>query len=165
MYEANEKDVFVSFDTLIVNLEPFRFFADEFVTERAFYLKGLMTNVIQYDSTFNFDDSRELSISTIRTQPLPIQPPNEPFRFQLSNIELKGAEFIFDDRAIDKITLLNDISFFIPFIGWNQGEDKSEAGLRFAFKNEGYFESSINGDPIRGILKLITCTTGYSECL
>ncbi len=147
MYETDEKTIFVSFDTLIVNLEPFQYFVDEFVME-SFYLKGLKTTVIQYDSTFNFDDliafhaSEEDTITADTTQA-------EPFHFQLSNIELKGAEFIFDDRPIDKITPLQDISFFIPYIGWNQ-EEKSEAGLKFAFKNEGYFESSINVDPIGG---------------
>lgn len=147
MYEADEKTIFISFDTLIVNLEPFQYFVDEFVME-SFYLKGLKTTVIQYDSTFNFDDlivfhaSEEDTITADTTQA-------EPFHFQLSNIELKGAEFIFDDRPIDKITPLKDISFFIPYIGWNQDE-KSEAGLKFVFKNEGYFESSINVDPVGG---------------
>lgn len=147
MYEADDRSEFVSFDTLIVNLEPFQFFRSEFVME-SFYLKGFEANVIQYDSTFNFDDliafhtPEEDSLNTDTV-------PSEPFRFQLSNIELKDAEFVFDDRTIDKITDLKEISFFIPFIGWNQ-EDKSEAGLKFAFKNEGYFESSINVDPIGG---------------
>ena len=147
MYEEDEKEVFVSFDTLIVNLEPYQFFVDEFVME-SFYLKGLKAKVIQHDSTFNFDDLIAFHVSetdTIQTDTIT----TESFHFQLSNIELKDAEFIFDDKPINKITTLRDLSFFIPFVGWNQ-EDKSEAGLRFAFKNEGYFESSINVDPIDG---------------
>ena len=147
MYEADEKEVFISFDTLIVNLEPFQFFVDEFVME-SFYLKGLKANVIQFDSTFNFDDL--IAFHSNSNDTIPVDTTNvEPFHFQLSNIELKGAEITFDDRTIDKVTQLNDISFFIPFIGWNQDE-KSEAGLRFAFKNEGYFQSVINVDPING---------------
>lgn len=147
LLEADDQTEFVSFDTLIVNLEPFQFFVDEFVME-SFYLKGLEANVIQYDSTFNFDDLMAFHASeedTLKADTIP----SEPFRFQLSNIEIKAAEFTFDDQTIDKITTLRDISFFIPFIGWNQ-EDKSEAGLKFAFKNEGYFESVINIDPIEG---------------
>jgi hypothetical protein len=114
----------------------------------SFYLKGLKTTVIQYDSTFNFDDLITFHASEEDTL-VADTIPTEPFHFQLSNIELIGAEFIFDDRAIDKITPLRDISFFIPYIGWNQ-EEKSEAGLKFAFKNEGYFESSINVNPVGG---------------
>lgn len=147
MYEADDRNEFVSFDTLIVNLEPFQFFVSEFVLE-SFYLKGFEANVIQYDSTFNFDDLIAFHApeeDTINADTMP----SEPFRFQLSNIELKDAEFVFDDRTINKTTDLKEISFFIPFIGWNQ-QDKSEAGLKFAFKNDGYFESSINVDPIEG---------------
>lgn len=55
MYETNEQDVFVSFDTLLVNTEPLRLFNDELVVEE-FYLKGLQTRIIQNDSVFNFDD-------------------------------------------------------------------------------------------------------------
>lgn len=147
MYESDDKTEFVSFDTLIVNLEPFQFFASEFVME-SFYLKGFDAKVIQYDSTFNFDDL--IAFHTPEKDSLNQDTTtSDPFRFQLSNIEIKNAEFAFDDRTIDKTTLLNDISFFIPYVGWNQ-EEKSEAGLRFAFKNEGYFESSINVDPIGG---------------
>ena len=147
MYEAHDQTEFISFDTLIVNLEPFKFFASEFVME-SFYLKGFEAKVIQYDSTFNFDDL--IAFHTPEKDSLNQDTTtSEPFRFQLSNIEIKNAEFIFDDRTIDKTTLLKDISFFIPYVGWNQ-EEKSEAGLRFAFKDEGFFESSINVDPVGG---------------
>lgn len=147
MFEADDQTEFVSFDTLHIDLEPFQFFANEFVME-SFYMNGFEANVIQYDSTFNFDDLIAFHThkeDTLNTDTIP----SEPFHFQLSNIELNDAEFTFDDQTIDKITHLRDISFFIPFIGWNQ-EDKSEAGLKFAFKNEGYFESSIAVDPIEG---------------
>lgn len=150
MFEEDKKEVFVSFDTLIVNLEPYQFFTSEFVLER-FYLKGLRTNIIQYDSTFNFDDIiafHTKDTDTIQTDTTG----SEPIHFQLSNIELKNAEFLFDDKTVGKITPLQDLSFFIPYIGWNQ-EDRSEAGLRFAFKDEGYFESSISVDPIDGDFK------------
>ena len=107
-----------------------------------------MAKVIQYDSTFNFDDlvafytAKEDTISADTTT-------SEPLHFLFSNIELKGAEFIHENKTINKITTINDLSFFVPFIGWNQ-EEKSEAGLKFAFKNEGFFESSIHVDPIGG---------------
>ncbi len=55
MFEANTRDVFISFDTLIVNLEPFNLFKEELVIEKL-YLKGLETRIVQYDSSFNFDD-------------------------------------------------------------------------------------------------------------
>ena len=148
MFEEDEKEVFVSFDILIVDLEPYRFFANEFVME-SFYLKGLNLKIIQYDSIFNFDDLIAFHNSGVDSEEVDTIEDDEPFHFQLSNIELKNAEFAFDDRTVDKITDLKDLSFIIPFIGWDQ-EVRSEAGLRFAFKDEGFFESSINVDPIDG---------------
>ncbi|MCK5729427.1 MAG: DUF748 domain-containing protein [Draconibacterium sp.] len=147
MFEEDDNNVFVSFDTLIINLEPYQLFVDEFVIEQL-YLKGLKASVTQQDSMFNFDDLIAFNINesdTVEVDPIL----TEPLHFQLSNIELKDAEFIFDDRIINKITKLNDISFFIPYVGWNQA-DKSKADLRFALKNEGYFESSINVNPVNG---------------
>ncbi len=147
MYEADEKNVFVSFDTLILKLKPYQFFIDEFILERM-YLQGLNVNIIQTDSIFNFDDLlvfHSKPKDTISSEPMD----DEPFQYRFSNLELKGAQFNFDDRNVNKATRLKDISFFIPYIGWNQ-EDKSEAGLRFSFEEEGFFESTLFVDPNRG---------------
>lgn len=147
MYEADDKEEFVTFDTLIIKLKPFQFFVDEFVMRR-FYLKGLRAKVIQQDTTFNFDDLITFYTAdkdTLAQDTLD----EEPFHFHLSNIELKSAEFIFEDRNLNKTIDLKDISFFVPYIGWNQ-EEKSEAGLRFSFRDGGYFESSVRVQPVSG---------------
>ncbi len=146
MFESDDKEVFVSFDTLLIDAEPYRYIWNDLVIEQ-FYLKGLKAKVIQNDSLFNFDDliaffSSEDTVSKDTTA-------SEPLHFQFSNIELKGAELIYENRTMNKTTTLNDLSFSIPFIGWNQ-QEKSKAGLKFDFKNEGFFESSINIDPIGG---------------
>ena len=147
MFESDEKEVFVSFDTLLIDTEPYRYLRKNLVIEQ-FYLKGLKAKVIQNDTIFNFDD-----LVTFFTTPEDTVPKDttasEPLHFQLSNIELKGAEFVYDNRTINNTTKLNDLSFYIPYIGWDQKE-KSEAGLRFAFKNEGYLESSVDIDPVGG---------------
>jgi hypothetical protein len=147
MFEADDKEVFVSFDTLLIDAEPYRYILSDLVIEQ-FYLKGLKTKIIQKDSIFNFDD-----LVTFFTTPEDSVPKDttvsEPLQFQISNIELKGAEFKYHNQVVNKTTTLNDVSFFIPYIGWDQKE-KSKAGLRFAFKNEGYFESSVNFDPVGG---------------
>lgn len=147
MFEENDRLPFVTWDTLSINLEPFQFFIDELVVED-FYLKGLKVNVVQIDSTFNFDDL--VDFHSVEPDSLEENTGNEePFRFNLSNIELNDAEIHFEDQNVNQITSMREISFFVPHIGWNQ-QEKSEAGLRFAFKNEGYFESSINIDPKLG---------------
>lgn len=147
MFEENGIDNFVTFDTLIINLKPYKLITDDFVLEN-FYLKGLKVNIIQADSAFNFDDLLAHYSETDDTLTQESESA-EPIRFHLSNIELHEAEIHFEDQHVNKLTSLRDISFFVPYIGWNQ-EDKSEAGLRFAFKNEGYFQSSIHVDPVIG---------------
>lgn len=147
LLEEDEQHIFISFDTLIVNIEVFQLFVDEFVVER-FYLQGLKANIIQYDSAFNFDDLVQFH-SDNSNIPESDTLNSDPFHFQCSNIELSDAEIIFEDKNVDKIIPLRDLSFFIPYIGWNQ-EEKSDAGLQFNFKNGGFFQSSILVDPIDG---------------
>ena len=55
MFESDDKEVFVSFDTLLIDAEPYRYLRKNLVIEQ-FYLKGLKAKVIQNDSIFNFDD-------------------------------------------------------------------------------------------------------------
>ena len=146
MFEANEKDVFVSFDTLLVDAEPHRLLINEFVIDKL-YLHGLDTKIIFEDSLFNFNDliAFHSKSDTITNE----NEKSKPYHFMISNIEIGDAFISLDNRHIDHITNFRELFFLIPFIGWNQ-EDKSEAGLRFAFKNEGYFESLFHMDPKTG---------------
>ncbi|TFG76883.1 MAG: DUF748 domain-containing protein [Flavobacteriales bacterium] len=145
MYEQNEKDEFTTFDTLIVNIEPYRFLLNEKVVEQ-FYIKGLMVNTILKDSVFNFDDliafhSQETDTTT--------ETESETFKYDISNIELKDANFYFENSNVNHVTQIEDFSFFIPNIGWDQAE-KSNADVKFNFKNGGYLESNLNLNPASG---------------
>ena len=143
LFEADDKELFVSFDTLLVNLAPLRLIKNEKVIEQL-YLNGLTTNIVQYDSIFNFTDLLEFHQSEPDTSV------SEPFQYFLSRLELNEANFKYTDASINKTIVMRDMNFFIPFIAWNQ-EDKSEAGIKFNFLKEGYFESSLNVDPSEGI--------------
>jgi len=147
MFEADDVTEFVSFDTLLINLEPYQYYKSELVIEKL-YIKGLKTNIIQNDSLFNYDDLVAYHDSGSETVPADTSA-SEPFQFQLSNFEIKDAEIRYEDQTIPKVLDIRDVNFFIPYIGWNQDE-ASEAGLKFNFKNEGFFSSSININPIDG---------------
>jgi len=147
MYEANEKDEFISFDTLIVNLEPFNLFKEELVIEQL-YLKGLVTRIVQYDSSFNFDEL--IAYHIVREDPIVEDSASkDPYKFSFSNIEFSDANIYYSDSTIGKTLKMKDLDLFIPFIGWNQ-EYASEAGLRFDFEREGFFQSSFHMHPIHG---------------
>ncbi len=145
MFEQNGTDEFTTFDTLIVNIEPYRFLFNEKVVEQ-FYIKGLMVKTVMKDSVFNFDDliafHNQDSLSTTDTD-------EEAFKYDISNIELKEADFYFDNQNVGKETEIEDFSFFIQNIGWDQ-EEKSNADVKFNFKNGGYFQSALNVNPVDG---------------
>lgn len=145
MYEPDDKTVFVSFDTLNVNFEPYQFIFNKKVVEQ-FYLQGLYVNIIQKDSTFNFDDL--VAFHTAEEEPEEPEE-EEAFKYILSNLELKDAQFVYEDRNLPDTTNIQDFSFFIPQISWDQ-EEKSNADIRFNFKKEGYLESSLNINPVDG---------------
>ncbi len=145
MFEQNEKDVFTSFDTLIVNVEPYRLLFNEKVVEQ-FYVKGLMVKSVMKDSIFNFDDLIAFHAQdTVSAE----DKDAETFKYDISNIELKDSNFFFDNQNVGKETHIEDFSFVIPYIGWNQ-EEKSNADIKFNFKNGGYFQSALNINPVNG---------------
>jgi hypothetical protein len=101
MFEADDVTEFISLDSLIINTEPYHYISNEIVIEQ-FFIKGLTVNVIQQDSTFNFDDL--LAFFTSETDTSNVQEENaKSFKYKLSNLELKGANFSYNDKNICKI--------------------------------------------------------------
>lgn len=142
MFEQSSSDVFTSFDTLILNLEPYKLINNTKSIEQL-YIKGLMINVVLQDSTFNFDDL----IAFYNTPKDTLE--TEKFKYNLTNLELKGANFLFDNKNVKHVTNIEDFSFFIPYIGWDQ-EEKSNADIKFNFRNGGYLQSVLNINPVDG---------------
>jgi len=146
MLEANNQDLFVSFDTLVVNTEPYKYFSGKVVIENL-YLKGLDVKVIKTDSVFNFDDI----IAFFEAQDtIPEETTDsKPFKYDLSNLELSEADFHFDNRDVGKVTDIDNLSLFLPNISWDQ-EEKSNADIHFDFPNGGFVESKFNANPVTG---------------
>ncbi|MCB0806018.1 MAG: DUF748 domain-containing protein, partial [Bacteroidales bacterium] len=149
MYEADQKEVFTAFDTLLVDMKPWKLLSNTFVIEQL-YLKGLTSQIIQNDSTFNFDDLVAFfdSGDELETDTTDV----EGYKFILSNLEMKGARLVYSDISMDKTFATNDLDLFIPYIAWDQEHD-SEAGLKFWFENGGFFQSDISIDPKSGDFK------------
>ncbi len=147
MLEQNEQDNFVSFDTLIVNLEPLQLFKNKIEIEE-FFLKGLDVNVIMKDSLFNFEDFIAFHTTKEDTINNDVDEGNS-YKYSLSNFKLNNADFHFNNQDIEHITNIENISFIVPFISWDQ-EEKSNADVKFNFPRGGYFESKLNINPIDG---------------
>ncbi|NOQ92104.1 MAG: DUF748 domain-containing protein [Flavobacteriaceae bacterium] len=147
MLEQNEQDNFVSFDTLIINLKPLQLFKDKIEIEE-FFLKGLDINVTMKDSLFNFDDLIAFHATEEDTINKNVEE-GKTYKYSLSNLELNNANFHFNNQDIEHITNIENLSFMVPFIGWDQ-EEKSNADVKFNFPRGGYFESKLNINPIDG---------------
>jgi len=144
--EQNGQDNFITFDTLMVNLEPLKLFKDKIEIED-FYIKGLEVNVIMKDSTFNFDDL--IAFHTKLEDSTSQNTEEDSFKFSISNINIEESDFHFNNKDIDHITNIENLSFQVPFIGWDQ-EKKSNSDVKFNFPRGGYFESKLNINPING---------------
>ncbi|OIQ30877.1 MAG: hypothetical protein BM564_01300 [Bacteroidetes bacterium MedPE-SWsnd-G2] len=147
MLEENAKDPFVVFDTLIVNLEPLQLFKDNIEIE-SLYLKGLDVNLTMKDSTFNFDDLIAFHTST-ETDSIKTDSTSTNFKYNLSNLEVKDSNIHFDNQNIDHVTEIENFSFILPYIGWDQTQ-KSNADLKFNFPKGGFLASKLNINPIDG---------------
>ncbi len=128
LFEANDNDVFVSFDTLIVNTVPYKYISNVKALDQ-FYLQGLDVKIAKRDSTYNFDDLVAFHTAEDSTEVEPEQE-EEVFKYLLENLELKEAAFHFYDADVDHTTEIEDFSLFIPFIAWDQEQD-SEADVEF----------------------------------
>jgi len=149
LYEADHQKPFVSFDTLVVDLKPLKLLRHDLYMQQ-FYLSGLKAFVVQQDSTFNFGDLTEkfsgddpADAATADTTE------KKAFGYHLYDIELKNARFEYDNRNIEDTLILRNISFAIPYIGWDQSE-KIEAGLRLNLEREATLEAGININPVAG---------------
>ncbi len=149
IYEADGSTPFVAFDTLLVDLKPLRLLKRELYLQR-FYLSGLSGVVIQEDSVFNFDDLVAFHAgSPDGESPEEDSVQKEAFKYHLYDITMTRADFRYDNRNIGDTLILDDLSFTIPYVGWDQ-DDKSEAGLRFNLERDGYLEAMINMNPVAG---------------
>ena len=154
LFEANESDVFVKFDTLIIDLEPWQLIQSEIVVEQI-YLSGLSATIIQHDSTFNFTDLIEFHTSdTANSEEVQKDTTPSSIQLQLSKMELFNGEIIFIDDEIPNPIALKGIDLFIPYFGWKEDMSR-ESGLKFYFENGGYFNTAVDWDPSTGILQAL----------
>lgn len=146
LYEANGQDVFVAFDTLVLNTAPYKYFGGVKALDRL-YLEGLQVRVAKKDSTFNFDDlvafhSAEDSSETNAED-------EEAFKYLLENLELKDAAFEYYDADLDHSTRIENLSLFIPVIAWDQEHD-SNADIAFRLGESAAVKASSDVNPGTG---------------
>jgi len=148
MYEADGSSVFVAFDSLIIDTEPYHLFSNELVIEEL-GLTGLRTYVKQRDTVFNFDDliafyagdtlnGVEESADTLVD--------DEPMVIRVSNIHINAKELSYTAMLLHHETKMVNLNLLIPYIGFNT-EGGSRAGVQFDLADNGHFGINMNFNP------------------
>ena len=146
MFEANDKDVFTSFDTLIVNTVPYKYISNIKALDR-FYLQGLTVNVIKNGEAYNFDDL--VAFHTAEDSTAQESEPEETFKYILEDLALKDGAFNYYDAQIEDTIMIRDFDLAIPVIIWDQ-ENDSNADIAFQMGDYGLISSSSDVHPGTG---------------
>lgn len=147
MYEQNDTAVFIKFDTLIINVEPYKYLSQTIAIE-GFYLSGLFVNIEQHDSLYNFDDLTSFYSSTDTT----IQKDTteqESLKFILDDFRIAHSDLSYHALKINSLTELNNFGFYIPHLAWDQ-EEQSFLNLSFNLNKNATLGIKTNLNQITG---------------
>lgn len=139
-FEKNDKDVFVSADTFMVNLKPLRLLGNELHIQQLRVVNPY-GQFIQNDTVFNFDDLLVFFSSTDSTETT--EGNSEPLKLNLNNLEMKNGLVNYTDQEISHTFKLKEVSFLVPQVLWSR-LDSSKADIAFELANGGSFEGSLN---------------------
>ena len=148
LFEKNDSTVFTGFDTLLVDLQPLKLIKSELEVKRI-WLINPVSRISKRDTVFNFSDIIDFLSASDSLGTEDTTATDSRFKFKLTDIRLKEGHISYTDEDINNTTLLDNLSFTIPYLSWNQ-EESSKAGLKFNFRNGGYFMADGSFDPVSG---------------
>lgn len=137
MFEAAGNQTFLSFDTLTVDVNPFRYLSSVLEIEKIRLVKPEAT-IVRKDSIFNFDDI--IAFFNSNTKKDTVNNPGKPVRYIIRNISLERGKLKFTDEEVNYTNIMTDLRFAVPFISYNI-KDISKIGLKFYFENGGFFQA------------------------
>ena len=135
MFEQDDQQSFIAFDTLLIKINPVRLLSSELEIDQIRLVKPEV-NIMRRDSVFNFDDI----IAFIKSKPKgePAKKSSGPYKYVLKNISLEKGKLSFNDKGANYTNIMKDLKFAVPYISYNE-EEISKVGLKFYFENGGFF--------------------------
>lgn len=133
MLEANDKQVFVSFDSLEVRIKLLKLLRKELLVKNVLLVNPQIT-ILQNGSTFNFSD-----LLKRQKQEKKDTSGKSAFTVSLNNIKLKTGGIYYKDLLINGVWDLKNIDLAIPSVYF--GGKSTNIGLEFGFGSGGYFRS------------------------
>ncbi len=135
MYELNGKDVFVHFDELYVNFEPWRLFQREYKFAEIRLVKPAVS--VLYNGTgFNFSDFMTSDSTDVAKEN------EEPVRYVLQNLHISEGFVRYEDSSVPNVSELKNLNLNIPEIAWDNSSSK--LGADFILGENG--KVSVGGD-------------------
>ena len=146
MFEADDQQNFIAFDTLLIKINPFHLLSSELDVEQIRLVKPEV-NIVRQDSVFNFDDI----IAFFKSKPKEETPkrPSTPYKYVLKNISLERGKLTFTDKGANYTNIMKDLGFAVPYISYNE-EEISRVGLKFHFENGGFFQAKADYNQKKG---------------
>ncbi len=148
LFENNDSTVFTGFDTLLVDIEPLKLIKSELVIKRL-WLIDPVARITKRDTIFNFSDIINFFSASDSTASGDTVQAKSDYKFAFSDIRFINGRISYTDEDINNTTLLTNLGFSVPYLSWNQ-KDRSKAGLKFNFKNGGFFMADGSFDPGSG---------------
>ena len=137
MFEADEQASFITFDSLTIDIDPFRLFSSELNIEKMRLVKPEVL-ISRMDTLYNFNDIITFLNSKPKTDT--VSKSTGPYKYVLRNISLIQGKMVFNDKGVNYTNVMSDLGFTVPYISYNRDEI-NEAGLKFNFENGGFFQA------------------------
>lgn len=137
-YEKDDTTVFVSFDTLFINLTIYKLLSSEIHADEI-KLSHPIAHILLHEEQFNFDDL----IPEKDTTQIAEKSKNDT-KYTLNNILIKRGFIDYEHIEMNAQHVIKELNLEIPGISW--GEDKADAGLLFSLEKGGTFQTDFHFD-------------------
>ncbi|MTI32428.1 DUF748 domain-containing protein [Xanthovirga aplysinae] len=138
LFEPNEKQVFVSFDRLFVDIELKKLLKKEFYFS-AIDIQKPNFKVVQRGKQFNFSDIiKRLKEKKKTSEKARIT------KYSIENLKITDGYFRYRDDIYDREYITNDLDLELPAISWDTQTAKTD--FVFDFEHGGHVESKLNLD-------------------
>lgn len=148
MLEENEKEEFLTFDELKINISLMKLLAKEVKLTEVKLVKP-DADIIQNGDRFNFTDILD-HFSSDEAEPQ--KKKNSNWTVLLRNISLENGHFAYKDAVKDSYVGMKDLSLAIPELYF--GGKNSDADVHFEFENGGDFTLKMGYDLQAGKYKM-----------
>ena len=125
MFEKNDKDVFASIDTFLLDLKISKLWSKKLEISELKVIHPYLT-IQQNDSIFNFDDLLKRKATTGKDTSK-----NEfPKSIVIKNILMRGGKLIYTDQQLNHTIQMNELGLAIPELSFGTGDTKGGVHLK-----------------------------------